>query len=395
MTAPDFSVHPHVLECRDAVRSILPTPENHERLGEFFSRACNALLVAQQNGNPAWEALLGNVLPSLSQAERAAARAELSSDLASEAIAKLFWFDHVTDLQAASDRSISVNFLQAVDQLVSGNLEELKSLVLENPNLLSMRSPFGHQSYLLHYVSANGVENWLQQVNPETVAITQFLLESGADADCTNRAYGGGENATTLNLVVSSYHPARARIQPALVDCLVAHGANINGPLDDGTPIQTALSFGYVETARHLQANGARVDNLVVGAGLGDVDFCERWISENDEALPTHRHYSDPFGGKVTTKSGQVNYALHLAAKLGRPSIVALMIQKHAQLGFRDANHATALHWAAHHGHQQVCEILIDAGAPLDARDRQWNCTPHDWANEGGHAELAKTLEPQ
>lgn len=48
----------------------------------------------------------------------------------------------------------------------------------------------------------------------------------------------------------------------------------------------------------------------------------------------------------------------------------------------RDSGGATALHHAAFHGHRQIVELLLDAGADINARDATHNATPAGWAIE-------------
>jgi ankyrin repeat protein len=51
------------------------------------------------------------------------------------------------------------------------------------------------------------------------------------------------------------------------------------------------------------------------------------------------------------------------------------------------------LHWAAINGHRETTELLLARGANLTIRDHRFNATPQDWANEGGHAEIAELLK--
>ena len=46
----------------------------------------------------------------------------------------------------------------------------------------------------------------------------------------------------------------------------------------------------------------------------------------------------------------------------------------------RDEHGATALHHAAFHGHRAVAELLIEAGADVNARDGEHHATPAGWA---------------
>jgi hypothetical protein len=48
----------------------------------------------------------------------------------------------------------------------------------------------------------------------------------------------------------------------------------------------------------------------------------------------------------------------------------------------RDSTGATALHVAAFHGHRAIAELLLTAGAEINARDDRFGATPAGWAIE-------------
>ena len=112
-----------------------------------------------------------------------------------------------------------------------------------------------------------------------------MLLDAGAPADQLGGTYGGGPNQTCLCLLVSSYHPMASGVQTDLVRVLIAGGAAPNGLLDDGAPLATALTFGYTGAARALAECGARVDNVLFAAGLGDVKAVQSFFDSDDGKL--------------------------------------------------------------------------------------------------------------
>src|SRR5262245_32476686 len=121
------------------------------------------------------------------------------------------------------------DFETAADAVVNGDLETLESLVQRNPELIRAHSTRVHRATLLHYVAANGVEDFRQKTPRNAVEIARFLLESGADVDALADTYGADWWQTTMNLLVSSAHPAGAGLQPALVELLADFGAAVNG----------------------------------------------------------------------------------------------------------------------------------------------------------------------
>src|SRR5580700_7333783 len=131
---------------------------------------------------------------------------------------------HVEAL-ARADSRIS-NFEAAGDAIISGDVKGLKRLLSDDPELVRARSTREHRSTLLHYVSANGVEDFRQKTPKNIVEITKILLDAGSDVNAESDAYGGG--STTLGLAATSVHPERARVQEALMQVLLDHGAAID-----------------------------------------------------------------------------------------------------------------------------------------------------------------------
>ncbi len=113
-------------------------------------------------------------------------------------------------------------FEAAADAVVNGDEAALKALLAANPDLVRARSS-RHGATLLHYISANGVEDERQITPANAEAVAQILLEAGADANATAQFYGGP--ATTLGLLVSSLHPHRAGLQARLANRLLDAGA--------------------------------------------------------------------------------------------------------------------------------------------------------------------------
>src|SRR4029453_18536876 len=152
-------------------------------------------------------------------------------------------FAHHLEVLGKKGEGWEDDFENAADAVVNGDLETLRSLVQRTPELIRAHSTRIHHATLLHYVAANGVEDFRQKTPPNAVAIARFLLEAGAEVDALADTYGSDWWQTTMNLLVSSTHPADAGLQPALVDVLVDHGAAVHGPEGDGSPLMTALAF--------------------------------------------------------------------------------------------------------------------------------------------------------
>ncbi|MFT3914994.1 MAG: ankyrin repeat domain-containing protein [Anaeromyxobacteraceae bacterium] len=73
--------------------------------------------------------------------------------------------------------------------------------------------------------------------------------------------------------------------------------------------------------------------------------------------------------------------ALHLAARHGHREVVQALLDAGAEVdALETASGTTALHWAAEVGHPSVVEALVARGASLELRDAWYGYTPLGWA---------------
>ena len=274
-------------------------------------------------------------------------------------------------------------FESAVEAVIAGDLATLESLLRANPELVRARSarithfdPPVHRATLLHYVGANGVEGYRQRTPANAVAITKTLLGGGAEVDALADMYGG--HYATMSMLVSSCHPAKAGVQVALVETLLDFGAALeaSGSAQWGSPLMTALAFGYLNTAEALVRRGARVVNIAAAAGLGRPADATRLLPTAD---PESRHR-----------------AMALAAQHGHVEIVKLLLDagEDPSRYNPDGNHShsTPLHQAALAGHDAVVRLLVERGARLDIKDTIYQGTPLGWAIYGDQPEIEKYL---
>jgi ankyrin repeat protein len=274
-------------------------------------------------------------------------------------------------------------FESAVEAVISGDTATLESLLREDPELVRARStrvtcfdPPVHRATLLHYVAANGVESYRQKTPGNAVEIAKTLLQAGAEADALAGMYGG--QCTTMTMLVSSSHPAKAGVQVALVETLLDFGAAIEGRGAGKwtSPLMTALAFGFLDTAEALARRGARVENLAAAVGLGRLAEAARLLATAD---PESRHR-----------------ALALAAQHGHVEIVRLLLDagEDPSRYNPDGNHAhsTPLHQAVIAGHDAVVQLLVERGAKLDIQDTIFHGTPLGWARHAGQTGIEKYL---
>ncbi len=265
----------------------------------------------------------------------------------------------------ASDPQIQ-RFEQAVDAVVSGDAVTLRDLLRDDPELVRARSQRRHHATLLHYIGANGVEGYRQQTPPNAVEIAKMLLDAGAESDALADMYES--KCTTMGLLVSSVHPAKAGLQAPLAELLLDYGAALESA-------NTALAFGYRDTAEALARRGAPMD-LPVAAGLGRFDDAARLLPAADAAS---RHI-----------------ALALASQHGHTDIVRLLLDagedpsRYNPEGYH--SHSTPLHQAVWSEHMDVVRLLVERGARLDVQDTIYQGTPLDWAIYGKRDVIADYL---
>jgi ankyrin repeat protein len=269
---------------------------------------------------------------------------------------------HIEALARAD--SPDAEFESAADAVVGGDVATLRSMLQANPDLVRARSARDHAATLLHYIAANGHEGWRQKTPKNAVEVARLLLDAGAEPDALAHMYGG--DATTMDMLVSSVHPHAAGVQVALVEVLLDYGAAVNGVEDNGSPLMTAFRFHYPLAAEALARRGARVDDVITAAALGRVNLVDAFITDEGELRPDVRLAQVRWPRLPRDPKVHLAYALTWAATWGRREVVELMLRKGVDPGGKDDD-ATALHFAAAHGHMTIARLLVQHGASLEA----------------------------
>jgi len=249
-------------------------------------------------------------------------------------------------------------FERAADAVVNGEAATLREMLQQNPGLIRARSPREHRSMLLHYVSANGVEDYRQKTPPNAVEIAAILLDAGAEVDAVADAYGKG---TTLGLTATSIHPLRAGILIPLLELLLARGASVDGAPGGWNPVNSCLANGRKLGAEFLASRGAKLD-LEGAAGVGRLDLVKSFFNEDRSLKPDANTtqmesgfiWACEYGGRADV----VNFLLEMG------------VDKNAYRQFK----LTGLHWAAASDIDTV-KVLLKHKAPLEAKN-VWGGTP-------------------
>ncbi len=347
---------------------------------EEYQQQADALLAALESGDEAAEWRVKWEHPDFhgkSVSDVRAARLDITD--ARAVTAREYGFETWADLAEFTDlvkRDHTVDrFEGAVEAVVSGDVARLASLLDAHPELVQARSTRRHHATLLHYLGANGVEGGRQKTPPNAVEVTKLLLDAGAQVDALADLYDG--KCTTMSLLVSSAHPAEAGLQAELAETLLDYGTELDGRGFSGqSALMTALTFGYLDTARALAKRGATVDTFPAAAGLGRVEAVTEMLPRAD--------------------SMEKHVALALAAQLGHAEVVRLLLEAGEDPNRYNPDgvhaHSTPLHQAALADHAEVVRVLVNGGARLDMRDKVYGGTPLGWAVHGNRKRIAEYL---
>jgi ankyrin repeat protein len=179
-----------------------------------------------------------------------------------------------------------------------------------------------------------------------------------------------------------SIHDAAGEGNIEAVKQHIAAGTDVDAKLahDPGgiTPLLVAAASGHKELAELLIANGADV-NATDDGGKTPLDWAFGYLKlETIDLLRKH-------GGK----SG-VEDSIIAAASLGNVNAVKDHLAAGTDVNTKDDRGRTPLHWAAYDGRNKIAELLITAGADVNANSD--NGTPLDTAISRKHPETTDLL---
>jgi ankyrin repeat protein len=265
-------------------------------------------------------------------------------------------------------------FEAAADAIVRGDETSLRQLLRANPDLIRARSAREHRGTLLHYVSANGVENFRQQSPRNAARITELLLEAGADVEAEADVYGGG--CTALGLVATSTPPREAGVQIPVIQVLLDHGAQVEHPNLAGggsDAVYACLANGCPEAAQYLAEHGARV-GIIGAAGIGRLDVVRELVD--------------------TADSSRREMALRYAAGFGQPDIVTFLLDHGVAIDGHHGDNQTALFYAILGDRLDIVRLLLARGSN-PGMQTQWGSLVEGaiWrAAHGGNADRCAAI---
>jgi ankyrin repeat protein len=267
-------------------------------------------------------------------------------------------------------------FQQAVLAMDAGDVNQLKQMLQDNPELASerLRSPgswltnqignaldtFFKDPYLLWFVSEDAVRNKSLPSNIATIAAIIIEKAKTEKAECLQEQLD-----YAIRLVAWSWVARECGVQIDLLDVMIDAGASTDGVSDD------ALVNGNFAAAEHLIKRGAKL-TLPTALCLG------RW------------NEADLLASIAIDKQKQ--FSLVLAALNGKAEAVTKLIRYGVNINEPSEHlysHATALHHAVWSGSLDTVKLLVDAGAKLDTKDTIYDGTPLDWAEYAKKDEIA------
>jgi ankyrin repeat protein len=295
----------------------------------------------------------------------------------------------VTLLETDSSARAGEPFLAAFEAMKSGEVAALKSLLTGNPQLARDRGTNGNTLLNLAVSIAAHAQPGVG------LALVESLLAAGADVN-----EGNDRGATPL-------HQAGYSNQCDIAAALIEKGADLDAEAhgSGGTPLIFALFWGHREVSDLLGRHSVAPGNLRACAGLGRIDLMERCFSA--ETAPTieacaARGFYRPHSGfpdwqPSTDPQEVLDEALVWACKSGRMEVLPRLLRAGARLD-ADPYRGTPLLWAAWCNRIETAMWLLDHGAIVDHKatfggpNHGQGVTALHLASQKGHVSMVRLL---
>ncbi len=287
-----------------------------------------------------------------------------------------------------SNAAATEPFLAAFRALQSADIALLSALLRRNPSLAQERGTNGN-------TLLNLAVSLAAQSKPDAgMAMVETLLAAGADVNDPNDRGS------------SPLHQAAYSNQVAIASALIQRGADLDAEAhgSGGTPLIFALFWGHREVSDLLGRHSVAPGNLRAAAGLGNKEMVQRCFSAGNltaEACAARGFYR-PHSGfpdwRPTADPQEVlDEALVWASKSGRTDVLAQLLQAGARVD-ADPYRGTPLIWAAVCNRMETAAWLIDHGATVNRKatfgglTHGQGITALHMASQNGHLSMVKLL---
>jgi len=252
-------------------------------------------------------------------------------------------------------------FRAAVEAIDCGDIVALQHLLETNPELVTKRLDVPTQGYfaypyLLWFVADNPIRH--EKLPSNIVDVTRTILRAlQINFDNSHQ----DQIDYTLGLVSTGLIPRECKAQIPLMKLLIEEGAQVKGS------VLGPIAQQNFEAAEFLLDQGAEY-NFATAVALGRIKNVKKRMKNATAA--------------------ELYLALVVAAFFGKVDMISLLVEAGANVNGHDAQkdfegfhaHGTALHQAVSSGSLECVQLLVNAGASLEATDRIYHHTPLGWA---------------
>jgi ankyrin repeat protein len=283
---------------------------------------------------------------------------------APDALPELYYACMANDLERVKrllESGVSPNDGESIYHAAQENRRECLELMLAYGADLSARD-LTHRNTPLHFLAGHRESD--DKAQTASAGMT-WLLDHGADLD-----------VTSYDTEETPLHAVARTGWVALADLFLAHGAAVDAKRADGkTPYAVAVRSGSRELAALLRATGANPadvspeDDFLGACMEGDQARAGALLSVHPDLV---RHLAaDGRGAVVQGVYERSEAAIRLMTGLG------------FDLSWESSWAGTPLHHAAWLGEAGLVRVLLDLGAPVDAKDRQFGSSALGWTAHG------------